>query len=133
MERLAGDRAGEEAEVLARHSRLGEDWGAAVRHARVAGARAASHSANREAVRFYGEALEALSHRPEDTEALTLGVDLRFDLRDPLFRLGEITSLRARLYEAAALARDSAIVGGLVSSTFFRATMPGWQEITALR
>ena len=72
MERLVGDRARDEAEVLARHARLGEAWEPALRHARAAGARAASHSANREAVRFYEEALEALSHLPEDTEALAV-------------------------------------------------------------
>ncbi len=104
MERLAGNRAAEEAEVLARHARLGEDWEAALRHARAAGARAASHSANRKAVGFYEEALDALAKLPEDDEALSCGVDLRFALRDPLFRLGRIASLRTRLDEAAGLA-----------------------------
>ena len=104
MERIVGDRARDEAEVLARHARLGEAWEPALRHARAAGARAASHSANREAVRFYEEALEALSHLPEDTEALASAVDLRFALRDPLFRLGRIAHLRTRLNEAQVLA-----------------------------
>ncbi len=104
MERLAGDRAAEEAEVLARHARLGEDWKAALRHAHAAGARSASHSANRAAVRFYEEALEALAHQPENAQALSLGVDLRFGLRGPLFRLGRITDLRTRLDEAQVLA-----------------------------
>ncbi len=113
MERLAGDRAGEEAAVLARHARLGEDWGAALRHARAAGARAASHSSNREAVRFYEAALEALNHHPEETATVSLAVDLRFDLREPLFRLGHILSLRARLDEAATLAERLGDTGRL--------------------
>ena len=104
MEQLAGDRAAEEAEVLARHAGLGEDWEAALRHARTAGARAASHSANRAAVRFYEAALEALAQLPQDAEALSVGVDLRFALREPLFHLGRITSLQRRLDEAAVLA-----------------------------
>ena len=104
MEQLAGDRVAEEAEVLARHARLGEDWEAALRHARAAGARAASHSANRAAVRFYEDALEALARLPQDDAALSVGVDLRFALRDPLFRLGRITALRTRLDEAASVA-----------------------------
>jgi tetratricopeptide (TPR) repeat protein len=120
MERLAGDRAGEEAAVLARHARLGEAWGAALRHARVAGARAASHSANREAVRFYEEALEALTHQPADAAALSLGVDLRFSLRDPLFRLGHITSLRNRLDEAATLAEKLGDMGRLGQLCIFQ-------------
>jgi class 3 adenylate cyclase len=104
MERLAGDRGPDEAAVLARHARLGEVWEAALRHARAAGERAASHHANREAVRFYEEALEALARLPEDNASLSIGVDLRFALRDPLFRLGRMTQLQARLHEAAALA-----------------------------
>jgi class 3 adenylate cyclase len=104
MERLAGDRADDEAAVLARHARLGEVWEAALRHARAAGERAYSHSANREAVRFYEEALDALAHLPEDRTSLSIGVDLRFALRDPLFRLGRMIQLQSRLHEAAALA-----------------------------
>lgn len=104
MERLAGDRATDEAAVLARHARLGEIWDAALRHARAAGDRAASHHANREAVRFYEEALEALDHLSEENVPLSVGVDLRFALRDPLFRLGRIADLRKRLDEAEALA-----------------------------
>ncbi len=104
MERLSGERAAEEAEVLARHARLGEDWQAALRHARAAGARAASLSANTKAARFYNDALEALARRPDDTETLSLGIDLRFALRDPLFRLGHIAQLRSRLDEAASMA-----------------------------
>ncbi len=104
MERLAGDRGPDEAAVLARHARLGEVWEAALRHARAAGERAASHHANREAVRFFEEALEALARLPEDNTSLSIGVDLRFALRDPLFRLGRMTQLQARLHEAAALA-----------------------------
>jgi class 3 adenylate cyclase len=113
MERLVGDRARDEAEVLARHARLGEAWEPALRHARAAGARAASHFANREAVRFYEEALEALTHLPEDAEALSLGVDLRFALRDPLFRLGRVTLLRTRLEEAALVAERLGDTGRL--------------------
>jgi hypothetical protein len=113
MEELAGDRAADEAAVLARHARLGEVWDAALRHARAAGRRAASHSANREAVRFYEEALDALAHLPDETDALSLGVDLRFALRLPLFHLGHMVSLRTRLDEAASLAERLGDVGRL--------------------
>ncbi len=53
-----------------------------LRHARAAGARAASHSANREAVRFYEEALEALSFCRRAVAHWKSAVDLRFALRD---------------------------------------------------
>lgn len=120
MEELAGDRAADEAAVLARHARLGEVWEAALRHARAAGERAASHSANREAVRFYEEALEALSHQPEDNATLSLGVDLRFAMREPLYHLGQITLLRDRLDEAAALAEKLGDVGRLGRLLWFQ-------------
>jgi class 3 adenylate cyclase/tetratricopeptide (TPR) repeat protein len=113
MERLAGDRAVDEAAVLARHARLGEVWEAALRHARAAGDRAYSHFANREAVRFYEDALEALAHLPETTNALSTAVDLRFALRDPLYRLGRIADLRTRLDEAETLAERLADKGRL--------------------
>ena len=113
MERLAGERVADEAEVLARHARLGGAWEAALRHARAAGARAASHSANREAVRFYEEALEALSFLPEGSGALEIAVDLRFALRESLFRLGRITLLRTRLDEARVLAEQLGDIGRL--------------------
>lgn len=107
MEQLAGERAAEEAEVLARHARLGEDWDAALRHARAAGARAVSHFANREAVRFFDEAIEALGHLPDGAETLSIGLDIRLALRDPLFRLGRMNVLRGHLDEAATLAEQS--------------------------
>lgn len=53
---------------------------------------------------FYEEALEALARLPEDAAALSRGIDVRFALREPLFHIGRITSLRTRLDEAASLA-----------------------------
>lgn len=116
LERIAGDRVAEEAEVLARHARRGELWEASLRHARVAADRAMARFANREAARFYDDALVALSHLPQDAANLALGLDLRFAQREALFRLGRIEALRTRLDEAEVLAQrlgDRARLGQL--------------------
>jgi len=91
---------GAEPSAVARHARLGEDWRRMLDFAREAGRRAAARNANRAAVGHFSEALEALDRLPESEETLALAVDLRFDLRNPLFRLGRIAELRARLEEA---------------------------------
>lgn len=98
---LAG-MAGAEPSAVARHARLGEDWRLMLRFAREAGRRAAARNANRAAVAHFSEAIEALDHLPESEEGFALAVDLRFDLRNQLFRLGRIAELRARLEEAGA-------------------------------
>jgi tetratricopeptide (TPR) repeat protein len=53
---------------------------------------------------FFEQAIEALSRQPETGEILRDAVDLRFDLRTPLFRLGQIGPLFDRLREAEVLA-----------------------------
>lgn len=111
LEARAGSRAEEEAETLARHARLADDLPRLVRFARAAGRRAAARNANREAVRFYDDALAALERMPGADPALA--VDLRFDVRPPLFRLGRIAELRARLEEAERVAETLGDVGRL--------------------
>jgi class 3 adenylate cyclase len=91
---------GVEPSAVARHARLGEDWRRMLDFAREAGRRAAARNANRAAVEHFSEAIAALDRLPESAETLALAVDLRFDLRNQLFRLGRIAELRARLEEA---------------------------------
>jgi class 3 adenylate cyclase len=91
---------GAEPSAVARHARLGEDWRRMLDFAREAGRRAAARNANRAAVEHFSEAIAALDRLPESAETLALAVDLRFDLRNQLFRLGRIAELRARLEEA---------------------------------
>jgi class 3 adenylate cyclase len=98
LERHADGVADPIAETLARHARLAEDFPRLVRFARIAGRRAAARNANREAARFLEDALDALHRLPGADPALA--VDLRFELRDPLFRLGRTADVRARLEEA---------------------------------
>jgi hypothetical protein len=102
LERRAGDTVEPLAETLARHARLAEDFPRLVRFARMAGRRAAARNANTEAVYFYTDALDALGRMPGADPVLA--VDLRFDVRQPLYRMGRIAELRARLEEAAVFA-----------------------------
>jgi class 3 adenylate cyclase len=115
-------------ETIARHARTGEAWELAVTHGREAGRRAAARNANRAAIGFFTEALDALDHLPESKEALALAVDLRFELRNPLHRLGRIAELRARLDEAGAPADklgDASRLGQLHINTALHAWLAG--------
>src|SRR5207302_685149 len=68
MERLYADRIEEHVERLADHAVRGEVWGNAVRYLRGAGAKAQRHSALREAVAYFEQALRALGHLPESRD-----------------------------------------------------------------
>ncbi|WP_291297040.1 AAA family ATPase, partial [Elioraea sp.] len=122
------DSGGAGPETIARHARTGEAWELAVAHGREAGRRAAARNANRAAIGFFTEALEALDHLHESEETLKLAVDLRFELRNPLHRLGRITELRARLDEAGAPADklgDTSRLGQLHINTALHAWLAG--------
>ncbi len=105
LESPLGDRLTNRIEALALHASRGETWAKAARYGRQAGAKAAARSANRQAMQFFEQAMDALAHLPESEEMLRESVDLRFDLRTPLFRLGQVGPLFDRLREAEALAQ----------------------------
>jgi tetratricopeptide (TPR) repeat protein len=105
MEALYPDRLTEQVERLAHHAFRGEVWDRAVRYLRQAGAKALARSANREAVACFERALLALSHLPDNREALEQAIDLRFDLRTSLFPLAEFERIVGYLREAERLAR----------------------------
>ena len=103
IERIHGDRLTEQVDRLAHHAFLGQVWSKAVVYLRQAGARAATRSANRDAVAFFEQALEALTHLPEGHETLEQAIDLRFDLRSSLLPLGEFSRIFGYLREAEQL------------------------------
>jgi len=105
LERLYPDRLAEQVERLAHHALRAEAWPKAVRYLDLAGAKAFGRSANREAVACFKQALEALRHLPETRETLEQAIDLRFDLRNALFLLGELGSVFGYVREAERLAR----------------------------
>jgi len=105
MERLPAERVAQQIERLAQHAFRGEVWDKAVGYLRRAGLKASGQSAHRQAVGFFEQALTALEHRPETRETLEAGVDLRFDLRNALFALGELERILDYLREATTLAQ----------------------------
>jgi class 3 adenylate cyclase/tetratricopeptide (TPR) repeat protein len=104
IEELYQDRLEEHYAELAHHFTQGEVWDKALGYLRQAGAKAAAHSANREAVAYMEQALAALQHLPQSHDTLAQAIDLRIDLRQSLYPLGEFGRVLDYLREAEALA-----------------------------
>ena len=81
IEALYPDRLAEQVEGLAHHAFRGEVWEKAVTYLRQAGAKALAHSAYREAVSCFEQALAALHPLPDTHEKIERAIDLRLDLR----------------------------------------------------
>jgi DNA-binding SARP family transcriptional activator len=90
--------------ALGLHYREAEVWPKALTYLRRAGAQAADRSAHRKAVAWFEQALEALANLPESRDSIEQAIDLRFDLRNALLQLGDLSRLLMRLREAEALA-----------------------------
>jgi class 3 adenylate cyclase/tetratricopeptide (TPR) repeat protein len=104
IERLYPDRLAEQVERLAQHAFRGEVWDKALAYLRQAGAKAAGRSAHREAVTCFDQALTVLRYLPENRATREQAIDLRIDLRNSLFTLGELERSLECLREAEALA-----------------------------
>ena len=100
LEHLRGDRLAEQVERAAHHAMRGQMWDKALLYCRQAGARAVERSANREAVAWFEQALEAASRLAPEREMLEHAIDLRFDLRTALIPLGELGQIGGHLREA---------------------------------
>jgi class 3 adenylate cyclase/tetratricopeptide (TPR) repeat protein len=105
IERIYPERLAEQVDRLAHHAFLGENWAKAVTYLQQAGTKALARSVHREAVRYFEEALTALTHLPETRETVEQAIDLRFDLRNALLPLVEWGRIERYLREAEALAR----------------------------
>jgi predicted ATPase len=105
IEAFDHDRLATQVEWLAYHALRGEVWDKAVAYGRQAGAKAETHSAYREAVAFFEQALGALQHLPESRDAIEQAIDLRFDLRNALFPLGDHGPILDHLRQAETLAQ----------------------------
>jgi class 3 adenylate cyclase/tetratricopeptide (TPR) repeat protein len=104
IEALYPERLTEQVERLAQHAFRGEVWEKAVTYLRQAGAKALARSAYREAVTCFEQALAALHPLPDTREKLERAIDLRLDLRQSLFPLGELATGWRYLQEAEGLA-----------------------------
>jgi class 3 adenylate cyclase len=105
IEGLYSGRLAEMVDRLAHHAFRGELWGKAVPYLRQAGAKAFARSANRESATCFEQALVALQHLPETRETLGQAIDLRFDIRNSLYPLGELERIVGYLREAEGLAK----------------------------
>jgi class 3 adenylate cyclase/tetratricopeptide (TPR) repeat protein len=105
IEALYPDRLAEQAERLAHHAFRGELWEKAVTYLQQAGAKALARSAYREAVTCFEQALTALHPLPDTRQKVERAIDLRLDLRQSLFPLGELATVWRYLEEAEGLAR----------------------------
>src|SRR4029450_8287997 len=104
MEQLYADRLPEHFERLAHHAVRGEVWPKAGSYLREAGNKAAGRSANREAVIFCEQAMNALTRLPEGRAATEQAIDLRLDLRSPLLQMGQLERVLTLSQEAEAMA-----------------------------
>ena len=106
IETVYRDRLDELVGTLAHHAFRGEQWGKAVTYLRQAGAKAALRSASVEAVERFEQALAAAEHLPRTRTNLEMAIELRFDLRNPLFVLAEFGRALEVLTEVVRLAED---------------------------
>ena len=106
LEALYADRLAEQVDRLAHHALRGEVWDKAVAACRQAGTKALTHSAYREAVTYFEQALGALQRLPEHPDTQAQAIDLRLDLRSALFPLGELERIFVCLQEAASPRRS---------------------------
>ncbi len=104
MESVYSDRLSEHVERLAHHAFRGEVWDKAVTYLHQAGTKAATHSAYREAVAYFEQALSALKHLPDSREMLEQGIAIRIDLGPALintrgWKVPEVEQTYARARE----------------------------------
>jgi predicted ATPase len=104
LETLAGDRRDEQVDRLAQHAFRGQVWDTALQYCRQAGVRAHARSAYREAVGYWEQALEALTHLPPDRPMLEQAVDLRCELYTVLAPLAQWEQMLTYLRDAETLA-----------------------------
>src|SRR5262249_54552124 len=100
----APDRLTEQVERLAHHALRGEVWAKALAYCRQAGEKTMARSANREAVGYFEQALNALPHLPETRTTREQAIDLWLALRTALRPSGDFGRILATLREAEALA-----------------------------
>jgi tetratricopeptide (TPR) repeat protein len=105
IEALYPNRLAEQIERLAHHAFRSEVWEKAVTYLRQAGTKALAHSAYREAVNCFEQALTALHSLPDTRQKIECAIDLRLDLRQSLFPLNELATVLGYLREAEGLAR----------------------------
>jgi tetratricopeptide (TPR) repeat protein/class 3 adenylate cyclase len=106
LEALAEARVAEQVQRLAHHALRGEVWDKALTYCRQAGEKAIAHSAYREAMAYFEQALVASRRLPARHDFLAQGIEIRLILDRIFLWLGDRQRGFDYLREAAALARD---------------------------
>jgi transcriptional regulator with AAA-type ATPase domain/tetratricopeptide (TPR) repeat protein len=104
IEQINPERLTDHVERLALHSTKGELWDKALEYVHRAGMKAAEHSAHRQAVAYFEQALEILARQPRSREMAERAIDLRLDFRNSLHALGDLERILEHLREAETLA-----------------------------
>ncbi len=104
IERINPERLADHVERLAHHSLRGELWDKALQYVHRAGIKAAEHSAHRQAVAYFEQALEIVARPPRGRESIERAIDLRLDFRKSLHALGDFEGILEHLRQAEALA-----------------------------
>ncbi len=116
----------ETSDLLAHHAFQAELWEKAFGYLQQAGRKAMDRASVREAIALFEQALIAGSHLPETDDLLQQDIDLRFDLRNALWSIGEFERILTILTEAERLATkldDTVRIGWI--SVFSSASL--WQ------
>jgi DNA-binding SARP family transcriptional activator len=106
LEALYADNLEPHYAALGTHFHAGDVWGKALPYLRQAGAQALSRSAYREAGACFEQALATLEHLPESRDSIGVAIDLRLDLRNALYPLGDLRRSLTYLREAESLAES---------------------------
>ena len=105
LENIVGSNLQDHIESISQHAYRGELWEKAVAYSWQSGEKASQRSANQEAREFFQTALRALEHLPQSRANLQQAVDLRLELRNPLYFLSEFDELHRCLREAESIAQ----------------------------
>jgi predicted ATPase len=81
IENIYEDRLDEVCEILSYHCLQGEDWHRAYKYSQEAGLKAYSHSAYEQTIKYFEDALTALTKLPRDKMRIEREIDLRFHMR----------------------------------------------------
>ena len=107
IEALYPDRLDEHVERLAQHALRGHAWEKAFEYCRRAGQRAMGHSASREAIDHFEQALAALEQMDVTPEIREQAIDVRFELRTAHFAMNQYHRAIEYTLQARALAEGA--------------------------
>ena len=106
IEQIYTDRLEEFYEILAYHYALSKNFRKACDYLKLSGDKAARSYANREAIRFYQEAIKVLDAHPESEETTREKLGVCLSIMLPMFFVGYPEGTLEILHEAERLARE---------------------------